>query len=181
MADVTSLLRVTVLLVTLSVSGLGVHGYPDGAPAFACNDVAPQHGNNLPQPVTPDVPFTVTPAKYTYSPGEQIAVTVNATAEGGKYRGVLLQARDPNNQVAGTFTVDADDIYHQLLACAGVPGSAVTHTNRHGKEFVTVMWTAPPTDVGDITFKMTLVETFSSFWVGITAPAPATFASESQV
>ena len=56
------------LLLALVVSG--VHGYSSGAPAGQCNAMMPNHSPNVAQ--TGMSPFTVTPAKSTFSGGETI-------------------------------------------------------------------------------------------------------------
>lgn len=147
------------LLVTLTLTAHGVHGYSSGAPQGTCQEMVPRHGVP-PQGGFP--PFTITPSKLTYSPGETLTVSLQST-DGNPFIGLLLEARLGDTPV-GSFTPPSGEMV-QALQCGS--GGALTHTPGLSKTSLIVTWTAPAQVSGPIRFRATFVRNKVTFWVGV--------------
>uniref|UniRef100_G1QCR3 Ferric-chelate reductase 1 n=1 Tax=Myotis lucifugus TaxID=59463 RepID=G1QCR3_MYOLU len=123
-----------------------VAGYPSGRVTESCGDMVPRHGHApLPDPV-----HSVTVARTTFTPGDQIEVAVS----GPEFKGFLIEARDaedPSGAPVGSFTL-IDSQESQLLTCGEKQGSAVSHTNAHKKTEVRVYWDAPDSAPNHVQF-----------------------------
>ncbi|XP_032884755.1 putative ferric-chelate reductase 1 isoform X2 [Amblyraja radiata] len=143
-----------------------VLGYQDGVVGVVCESMLPNHGSN---PQTSDAPYRITANTSTFNPGDIIQVTLDGIS-GGSFEGVLLEARTPSSTIPrGTFR--ATNPLVQLLTCnvdgTPYPNSAVSHTSNSDKSEIIVNWIAP--DVGNIEFRATFVQSFSTFWTGVTS------------
>ncbi|MGH0153007.1 UNVERIFIED_CONTAM: hypothetical protein FKN15_047323 [Acipenser sinensis] len=109
------------LFLLISCNFMGVSGYPNGLVTDSCSSMTPQHGGANAQ--TSAAPFSVTASKATYSPGDQITVTLQA--QSGTFRGFLLQARQIGEVAAvGSFTI-TDPTNTQGLNCNAASSSLV--------------------------------------------------------
>ncbi|KAM4722878.1 putative ferric-chelate reductase 1 [Rhinophrynus dorsalis] len=152
-----------------------VHSYRNGLIISACDSMTPGHGYSA---QTSASMYTVSASNYSFSPGDQITVTLQANSN-VTFRGFLLQARSvPGNNRIGRFTV-VDSSSAQILSCSGSVGSAVSHTNSGDKSRISVLWTAPVMSPGDVRFSATFVQTFNTFWVGIESPILTDISSSS--
>uniref|UniRef100_G1Q9E3 Ferric-chelate reductase 1 n=1 Tax=Myotis lucifugus TaxID=59463 RepID=G1Q9E3_MYOLU len=134
-----------------------VAGYPSGRVTESCGDMVPRHGHApLPDPV-----HSVTVARTTFTPGDQIEGTVLAVS-GPEFKGFLIEARDaedPSGAPVGSFTL-IDSQESQLLTCGEKQGSAVSHTNAHKKTEVRVYWDAPDSAPNHVQFLVS----FCTYW-----------------
>ncbi|XP_033883482.3 putative ferric-chelate reductase 1 [Acipenser ruthenus] len=143
----------------ISCNFMGVSGYPSGLVTDSCSSMTPQHGGTNAQ--TSAAPFSVTASKATYSPGDQITVTLQAKS--GTFRGFLLQARQIGGRAAvGSFTI-TDPTNTQGLNC-NAANSAVSHTSKSDKSTIQATWNAPSSGTGNIEFSATFVRVYETFW-----------------
>ena len=90
------------------------------------------------------------------------AVVVRAP-NGVSFKGLIVQAFDTDsNQPIGVFEPGRG--LKTIDSC-----SAVTHSDPRGKRSATLVWDAPQSASGRVSFKMTIVKRFSEFWTGIGA------------
>ncbi|XP_075040269.1 putative ferric-chelate reductase 1 [Mixophyes fleayi] len=105
----------------------------------ACDTMVPNHGTNVPETTAP--PYTVSASSYSYSPGDQITVILQAHSE-TFFKGFLLQARSlPGNEIVGHFIVI--DLNSQNLTCGENVDSSISHTNSSNKSNISALWVAP--------------------------------------
>ncbi|XP_054754126.2 putative defense protein 3 [Lytechinus pictus] len=142
-----------------------VTAYPSGAPAGTCTTLTPGHrdnNNTMIQPQTGQSPYVITIDKKMYSPSEMLKVTIT----GQSFKGILLQARrSSDNTVIGTFSDPPANT--KPLECTSA-GDSITHSSRDEKSSGTQFtWTAPSSDVGNITFIATVVQEYNVFWTNL--------------
>ncbi|KAK6484194.1 putative ferric-chelate reductase 1 [Huso huso] len=143
----------------ISCNFMGVSGYPSGLVTDSCSSMTPQHGGTNAQ--TSAAPFSVTASKATYSPGDQITVTLQAKSN--TFQGFLLQARQIGGRAAvGSFTI-TDPTNTQGLKC-NAANSAVSHTSDSEKSMIQATWNAPSSGIGNIEFSATFVRVYETFW-----------------
>lgn len=88
------------------------------------------------------------------------AVVVKAPS-GVSFKGLIVQAVDADsNQPIGSFEPGRG--LKTIDSC-----SAVTHSDPRGKRAATLVWAAPPSASGHVSFRTTVVKRFSEFWTGI--------------
>ncbi|XP_068621395.1 putative defense protein Hdd11 [Battus philenor] len=148
-----------------------VDGYSVGAPESACKDMIPRHPVPA-QKTSP--PYTITPSTKVVRAGTPLEVTISGNKPTDTMRGLLLQARK-GEDIVGTFTVDPNDSFAQLLNC-GSPGNAITHKKHDSqldKQKVTFTWTPSEDLNGEIKFRATIALNGAVFWVGVES-APVT-------
>ncbi|KPJ11927.1 hypothetical protein RR48_09864 [Papilio machaon] len=119
-------------------------GYSVGAPESACKDMIPRH----PVPAQKTAaPYKITTSTKVVRAGTPMEVTISGNKPSDTMRGILLQARK-GDDIVGTFTLDPNDSFAQLLNC-GAPGNAL------------------------IKFRATIAYNGAVFWVGVES-APVT-------
>ncbi|XP_071846866.1 putative ferric-chelate reductase 1 [Apostichopus japonicus] len=159
----------TIRLVLVLVGFIGVcQGYGSGAPPVACEDMTPGHvlNGNDSIPLSPSdepSPFTVTVSEVEFGQGGQVEVTIQGSVN---FAGFLLQARqDGEDEPVGTFSDLASDM--KFVECSATyTEAAVTHTNSNPFDGdVTVTWTAPSTQIADVTFYATVASDHDNYWV----------------
>ncbi|XP_013134056.1 PREDICTED: putative defense protein Hdd11 [Papilio polytes] len=146
-------------------------GYSVGAPESACKDMIPRHPVP-PQKTAP--PYKITTSTKAVRAGTPIEVTIAGNNAKDTMRGILLQARK-GDDIVGTFTLDPNDSFAQLLNC-GAPGNAITHKKHDGnldKQTATFTWTPSEDLDGEIKFRATIAYNGAVFWVGVES-APVT-------
>jgi len=145
-------------LLLVSASALLCQAYPDGAPVAACSDLLPQHGVN---PQNSDPPYHI----HTTAGDDNTSLTVHIhnMTEGVTYRGFMIQGRDSDGNIIGTFDTGDD---HQAIDCT-YQDSTVTHVNNDDKMMVMANWEIPAGFTGEVTFGGTVVQTYEVFWAGI--------------
>jgi len=146
------------LLVAVFCVSWGTEGFPQIAPKQACWTMRPLHSGS---PQRGTAPFRIV-APTTYSPGQEYEVTLNATGS-RRFKGFLLQARTSRQDAAGTFRATQQGTQVQC------DNEALTHNSAQEKTHIKGMWRAPATAVGAIVFKATFVESYSTYWVGVTS------------
>ncbi|XP_036410734.1 putative ferric-chelate reductase 1 [Megalops cyprinoides] len=160
----------SVLLVVSAVSWMTVTGYKNGKVTQACKSMMPEHGTH-PSPNTSA--YNIIVDTTTFSPGDQIKVTLASSMPGAKYfEGFLIEARDAgnlNSNAVGSFTL-IDSVVSQLLNCDHTQGSAVSHTSDKRLQEIHVLWNAPKDAPPSVQFLATVVQHYSIFWVKIPGP-----------
>ncbi|XP_069088253.1 putative ferric-chelate reductase 1 isoform X1 [Pleurodeles waltl] len=135
--------------------------YPNGQITESCSTMLPVHGGASANKGV--APFTVSASKNSYTPGDRITVTLQANS-GSTFKGFLLQARTiVGDATVGTFSV-AD--LTQGLTCNTVSNSAVSHKSSAKKTNVTADWVAP-SGKGDVRFRVTFLQDYSTFWTRV--------------
>ncbi|XP_018024226.1 putative ferric-chelate reductase 1 homolog isoform X1 [Hyalella azteca] len=156
-------LRSTALLLAVLLLVEEARGYSTGAPASACNSMVPSHGGQAPQ--STQSPFQITPGGASTN-GSPVSVTLAGVSPTANFKGFFLQARDANTSVViGRFTTTS----HKLVNCDSSIENAVTHLDKTPKQSVVVQWTPPSGYAGDVTFRATVVQDYSTFWTGVTS------------
>ncbi|XP_034427705.1 putative ferric-chelate reductase 1 isoform X7 [Hippoglossus hippoglossus] len=105
----------TLAALTWCVDSVG--GFSNGKVGVACGDMEPQHGHE-PRPEPP--PYMVSVDKSTFSPGENITVSLQvASSDPMFFRGFLMEARDAGklDSPAVGFFILTDPHQSQLLQC----------------------------------------------------------------
>ncbi|XP_014665730.1 PREDICTED: defense protein l(2)34Fc-like [Priapulus caudatus] len=133
-----------------------VAGYPDGAPDTACDNLQPKHGTNA---QTSSPPFSIDVDSTSYAADQMLAVTVRG---GPRFEGLMLQAQDSNNDPVGSFTSVPNGL--KTLQCGGTTDT-VTQSSKSRKTTKTVTFRAPSSDVGNIKFVATVVQSYSKYWM----------------
>ncbi|CAH1796555.1 unnamed protein product [Owenia fusiformis] len=153
-------------LILLSLVS-GVAAFPSGPPIEACEDLRPLHGGSESQPGSP---FTINVNVPTYSPGQQVQVTISSS-DGQRFKGFMIQARDEASTVVGTWTNLPTLTKH--MACS-YDNSTVSHSDRLNAAQVSLNWQAPDQSVGNVVFVATFVRNYqhpdpttSLYWTGI--------------
>ncbi|BFY98358.1 hypothetical protein BsWGS_01398 [Bradybaena similaris] len=147
-------------------------GFMIGAPQGTCWTRYPKHkGLGTQESLSP---FVITLSPQTYTPGAEITVTV-ADPRGRWFSGIQMGAyRDSGNreEVVGEFvTYDKDKL--QVFTCFGGYRNMITHTNDDKVDHVQVVWRAPSDNVGNLTFKATVVASFEVFWTNVEGKLPS--------
>ncbi|XP_031756880.1 putative ferric-chelate reductase 1 isoform X2 [Xenopus tropicalis] len=142
-----------------------VQPFGNGNVGLACDTMMPNHRTHAAQESMS--PYRVAASSYSFSPGDEITVTLLANFN-TTFEGFLLQARSvTGNRLVGNFRVLNSN--SQILDCGGVMGLAVSHINTSKKSNITALWTAP--DLSDnVHFRATFVRNFKTFWVGVESP-----------
>ncbi|KAG8436747.1 hypothetical protein GDO86_007727 [Hymenochirus boettgeri] len=151
----------TTILFFICECFVSVLGYPEGNISPACNTMLPQHNRYVPQTNPP--PYTITVSKTTFSAGDSISVTIQASS-GNVFKGFILEAWTlGGNAITGTFSITNSNT--QGLSCSGT-NSAVSHTSPADKLSIATAWVAPA-DVGPVKFRATVLKDFATFWSGV--------------
>lgn len=141
-----------------------VASYSNGLVYTACDTMIPNHRNTSADTTEP--PYTVSASNYSYSPGDQITVSLEAK-NGSFFKGLLLQARSvPGNEIVGHFI--AIDPNTQGLTC-GSNNSSISQKTSSNKTYISALWVAPASHAS-VLFRATFVQTRSTFWVGVESP-----------
>ncbi|XP_064604381.1 putative defense protein 3 [Liolophura sinensis] len=149
------------LLVLLAAVLPCVHAFPSGAPATACESLTPGHRGQLPQTSAP--PFAVRLEKNTYSPNEQIAVTLYSACNNEIFQGFMVQVRAVGSTAPVGFFTNAPQT-RNVPGC-GSFNQAMTHTGSSEKTEVALQWIAPDQSVGDVVVFATFLRNYQTFWV----------------
>ncbi|XP_043547183.1 putative defense protein 3 [Chiloscyllium plagiosum] len=143
-----------VVLVVLAACWPAVSPLPSGAPLGSCGSMAPRHNGVTPQ--TGPSPYSIMVKNYT----DKVEVTVM----GSSYRGILLEARYPNQMDAiGTWAQPPNNT--KKIACFNKMDSAITHSNTYVKANVTYTWISPCSKNDTIIFLATVAENREIYWV----------------
>ncbi|KAG9351102.1 hypothetical protein JZ751_024992 [Albula glossodonta] len=158
------------LLLVVTVCLQTVSSYSNGKVTDACSSMEPNHGHH---PSTKPNTYAITVDKKTFSPGDQITVTLSTSNSGTAYfKGFLIQARNAENPEAGAvgwFSV-VDGRVSQLLQCGHTKDSAVSHTSDSKKTKVQVIWRSPESSPPSVQFLVTVVQKYKVYWVRIPGP-----------
>jgi hypothetical protein len=162
-------LRVGVL-AAFTLLFCSVYGYPTGAPdrPSTCRTLKPGHTRTSPQVKPP--PFHVEVSQDHYSPGETLDVTI--MGEGGfEFIGFMIEGRRADHrfnqqEIIGDFA----EIKGTRVICEGEKGNGLTHTDGENgsdtkKRKITLKWTAPKPSDGHVEFRVTVVASFSEYWI----------------
>ncbi|XP_073427376.1 putative ferric-chelate reductase 1 [Dendrobates tinctorius] len=150
-----------------------VSTFSNGLVYKACDTMKPEHGTTVSQTTEP--PYIVSASSYSYRPGDEITVTLQANP-GMHFKGFLLQARTvPGNEIVGHFIVTAQN--SQNLNCGNVD-STVTHKDSSSKSSISARWVAPAS-VSRVIFKATILQSMPIYWVGIESPQLTVFLNSS--
>lgn len=108
-----------------------VHAYSSGAPEKVCNTMMPKHGGGiLPQASAPSYKITTKP--------NNLGILVTIESPEAPFEGFMLQARDPQGNIVGTF--DPIDNFARTMNCDGSSDNSLTHTSANQKENLKIQW-----------------------------------------
>ncbi|XP_025730054.1 LOW QUALITY PROTEIN: reelin domain-containing protein 1 [Callorhinus ursinus] len=136
--------------------------FSHGAGLGACEDMLPKHIQAQPRdPQTHHI--TIHIGRSSYSPGDTVPVTMRSIRD---FMGFLPQARRvSDHQTAGTFVFIPP--HSKAIACFQ-EADTVTHSNKSRKRNLSFEWKAPAQPVGDITFLLSVVQSyFVYYWESI--------------
>ncbi|WAR02266.1 FRRS1-like protein [Mya arenaria] len=164
------------MLVLLSLLLLQAHkaeGFASGPPSYVCDSMSPNHRQAAQTGISP---YQINFSKNTYTPNEQIQVTLSGSAT---FRGFMIQPRLQNSASTSTYgTITPDDAVNTNNPCS--EKAALAHKNKIiFRTPVSFVWTAPSFDVGNIVFLYTVVEVMETFWVKNESP-PLTYEAPTQ-
>ncbi|XP_063768568.1 putative ferric-chelate reductase 1 isoform X2 [Eleginops maclovinus] len=147
-----------------------VSGFSNGKVSVACGDMVPQHEHD-PSPAPP--PFSITVDTSSFSPGDNITVTLQVASSTPTYfMGFLIEAREAgklNSQAVGSFVL-TDPQESQLLQCGHTQGSGVSHRRGKRKTHIQAVWEPPNNPPQRVQFLVTVVHEFEVYWVRIKGP-----------
>ncbi|XP_063062356.1 putative ferric-chelate reductase 1 [Engraulis encrasicolus] len=154
------------LFVILTCASAPVQGFSSGLVMASCGDLTPQHSGIAASSSPP--PFIIYTDRTEYSEGDEIIVTLQANST--QFQGFLMQAREVGgSQPVGSFSLMGND--SRLLECNGQSDSAVSQVSGESKQTVQNKWTAPQSgQLKDIEFRVTFVQNYPNFWVGVKSP-----------
>jgi hypothetical protein len=145
-----------------------VDGYPSGAPASTCWTRYPKHKGIGTQ--TSACPIHITFSSATYTTGAEITVTIEDPNPAKQwFGGVQIAAfRDTGNQeeIVGQFVNFPTDKL-KTLSCFGGEKNMITHRQGGQVQGLNLTWRAPSENVGNLTFKATIVANFETFWTRV--------------
>ena len=72
----------------------GLWAFSGGPPLSTCEYMTPHHGQSEPQTVA--APYNITVSKSSYTPGENLTITISGTT----FKGFILQAQGTDSAVA---------------------------------------------------------------------------------
>jgi len=146
------------ILVLMQV--LGSTANKAGAPAGACGHMTPRHGSNKPQTSASPYKIAVTGGN-TYTAGTTVELTIS-DSRGTGFKGLLIQARSVNGtDQLGTWQNFPKGL--QTIKCKN-DYDAITHDSNDVKKSAVIQW-LPQYNYGDVQFKLTAVQEFTTFWL----------------
>lgn len=141
-----------------------VHGYGRGAPDTTCgvaSSMLPGHGSQRQPSSTNPYALSTANGQSTYTAGDVITLTLNGGAT--PFSGFLVQAISVNGGIVGTMIAPPGS---KVLPCGGKGDHGLTHSTKTPKSSFAFQWKAPdPVIAGDITFLVTVVQRYSTYWV----------------
>lgn len=149
-----------------------VAGFGKGPPVSTCLTLFPKHGGQEAQTTNP--PFTITIQENEYSPGQDIHIKVKGN-NGRQFKGTQLAAHRSHGDIEeflGEFTEYPTDKM-KTLNCIGGKRNVVIHQNNDLVPEVNVTWKAPAINEGNITFHISVVESYDVFWINIVHTLPS--------
>ncbi|KAE9534742.1 hypothetical protein AGLY_008034 [Aphis glycines] len=165
----TSVQTIAALLLVLLVRAPGARAVTDDMLKIACSDMTPRHPGYKPEN-TKGLPcpyqLTVDPSTPVV-PGNLVNVTLTSIGTNLPFKGFMVQARDLNGQVIGTFLPACRNAtQHHMISCSNghEPYNSVVQSNNKYKITDTFTWIAPLSLKGSIKFKFTVVVNFEHFW-----------------
>ncbi|KAK1885269.1 putative ferric-chelate reductase 1 [Dissostichus eleginoides] len=158
------------LVAVLTGNVFPVSGFSNGKVSVACGDMMPQHGHG-PSPDPP--PFSITVDTASFTPGDNITVTLQAASSTPTYfKGFLIEARDAgklNSPAVGSFLL-TDPQESQLLQCGHTQGSGVSHRTDSRKTRIQAVWQPPNNPPQRVQFLVTVLHKYKTFWVKMAGP-----------
>ncbi|XP_046388987.1 putative ferric-chelate reductase 1 homolog [Ischnura elegans] len=165
-----ALALLSVAVLVLSVGPLGVGGFSMGAPDSVCGSLVPGHkAQASPHPSKFRLSLAA-PMKNNKTVGNSkdrvIRVRIHSP-DRIPFKGFILRAQEGgSNSPIGSFTFE-DPTKAKTMSCGNAIANAVTHPDAKPKYFVDVDWHAPEDYGGIVLFNATVVQNYSTFWVGI--------------
>ncbi|XP_017269555.1 ferric-chelate reductase 1 [Kryptolebias marmoratus] len=160
------------LLLLLALTGfvVTVSGYSRGQVGVSCRDLVPQHGY---EPSQDSPPYSLTVDRSTFSPGDQITVSLTVASSSSIYfKGFLIEARDAsslNSPAVGFFNLTETN-EAQVLKCGQNQGSALSHKDSSRKTHIQAVWVSPRNTPSRVQFLVTVVQEYKVYWVRIAGP-----------
>ncbi|XP_060071565.1 ferric-chelate reductase 1-like [Ylistrum balloti] len=149
-----------------------VQCYPQGAPAGTVLTMFPKHQNANQQRSAS--PFVIQTNQSSFSPSDQVNISLHAS-DGREFIGIILvvhrQSGD-REEVLGSFTNFPQD---KLMTGNFLGGEAnyITHKNNDPVSVIRLTWNAPDSEIGNVTFRATFLESFRVFWWNVTTELPS--------
>ncbi|KAF3818593.1 hypothetical protein GH733_012010 [Mirounga leonina] len=132
--------------------------FSHGAGSGACEDMQPKHIQAQPQDPQTDH-ITIHTGRSSYSPGDTVPVTMRSIRYFMRF---LLQARRvSDHQIAGTFVFIPP--HSKAMACFQ-EADTVTHSDKSRKRNLSFEWKAPAQPGGNITFLLSVVQSYFIYW-----------------
>jgi len=154
--------RNVILNICMAVARISAK--PNGAPEEACESMTPKHGFSRPRDTVS--PYLVKVDNTLVKAGGMVGITITSFEEKHNFKGFLLQARDSEEKLVGSFSSgeEGQDGW-KFLECSGMENGSVTHNSRKDKTNVTFKWTAPSDAIGDVTIFATIVRNKTWYYV----------------
>jgi len=157
--------------------------YPKGVPADACGSMIPDHSGFAAQQSNKSVPFSLIISAIDGNGTSSVPVTVTVRADKGKiFKGFMIlahaegqdqdQDQDCNisySQSIGHFQIPAQS-HGKLVSCFNGTNNAVSHSDAEEKTEESFVWIMPVYFSGNVTFRATVLQSYSKFWTDIRSP-----------
>ncbi|XP_046371451.2 putative ferric-chelate reductase 1 homolog [Haliotis rufescens] len=143
-----------------------VAGFANGPHPSTCLTMFPKHGQDLTWQASGTCPFKIKLSSDTYRPLQNITVTLESD-DSQVFRGIQISAHRKSlnkEEFQGTFLSYTPEAKLQSFNCMGARHSQIAHKNNDTVTKVVLVWQAPGVNVGDIVFKATFVQNFTTFW-----------------
>ncbi|XP_020372031.2 putative defense protein 3 [Rhincodon typus] len=148
-----------VILGLLAACWPAASPFPSGAPLGSCQTMAPRHAGASPQAGAS--PYSIMAKSY----NDKVEVKIM----GPTYRGILLEARYPNDMLAiGTWSAPPNDT--KTIPCFSKANSAITHSNTNPKNnMTTYTWIVPCSKNDTVVFLATVARSREEYWLKLTS------------
>ncbi|XP_025197942.1 defense protein l(2)34Fc-like [Melanaphis sacchari] len=159
----------TALLLALLVQAPGTRAVTDDMLKVACSDMTPRHTGYQPEnEIGVPCPFRLTVDPSTpVVPGNMVNLTLWSLGMATPFKGFMVQARDVNGRVLGTFLPECwNETRHHMISCPNgdEPYNVAVQSNNKYKSKETFTWVAPLSLEGFIRFKYTVVLNYEHYW-----------------
>ncbi|XP_050425074.1 putative defense protein 1 [Adelges cooleyi] len=138
---------------------------------IACDDMTPRHPG-YPSEESKGVanPYVINVQPVPVVPGALVNVTLTSQNGTTTFRGFMIQGRDEDNKILGTFLPQcaSENRTHHMISCVSgnEPYNAVVQSNNKNKTSESFSWVAPKELKGTFKFKFTIVQDYKHYWIG---------------
>ena len=153
------------LFAPLLLALLSTDAFPDKA--GQCSDSPDIMAAGMGGKNDPNIAWSLTSRSKSYSPGENVKITLTPKANGAKFKGLLLFARAVNNAHLGEWQeISGFQTLDNQCAKFGLEKSTLSHSSGVDKTApMTFEWTPPQVGLGNVEFRGIVVTGGKTTWM----------------